>query len=83
MRCIAKGSYGKNATANQFRGECINPLIKVQKLDPREYLQTFGCLRGFALAGFVEHELGGEKLEFARVSSCRANCKRFREGRET
>ena len=57
MRCVADGGGRQDAAANQFGGESLDLLVEVQKLKPREQFETFGCLGGFALAGFVEDEL--------------------------
>ncbi len=57
MRCVANSGGRQDAAAHQFGGESLDLLVEVQKLKPCEQFETFGCLGGFALAGFVEDEL--------------------------
>lgn len=68
MRGVADSGRRQDTAANQFAGESLHLLVEVQKFEPRQRLEPFGCLAGFALASLVENKLRREAFELAALS---------------
>ena len=54
--------------AIQFGRERLDLLVQIEKPDPRQQFEAFGCHGPFAFTRLIEDELGGEKIELVPLA---------------